>query len=341
MPRTAIAEMRINPGVAAEMAAGADAALITIGRNSGESFDRKVEGDFNLTPAEKDLIRIVCNAFHSKGKKAVVVLNIGGVVETESWRALPDSILLAWQAGQESGNSIADIISGRVNPSGKLASTFPTRYEDIPSSKNFPGTVLEKGPDSSPAPQDGMAAFRNPKPSRIFYAEGIYVGYRYFESFAVKPAYEFGYGLSYTSFDYGKLSLDSTAPGEVTVTMAVKNAGKSAGKEVVQLYIAPPSGRLEKPEIELKAFAKTRLLSPGESQTLAFKLTPRRLASFDTSSSSWIAESGKYEVRVGASSRDIRQTASFMLDKDMAVKKESAALVPRMKINELTRAAAK
>jgi beta-glucosidase len=266
-----------------------------------------------------------------------VVLNIGGVIETESWKGLPDGILLAWQAGQESGNSIADVIGGKVNPSGKLASTFPVRYEDVPSSKNFPGVIIDAAQAMAESPgTDGMTSFRNPKPSRITYEEGIYIGYRYYETFDVKPVYEFGYGLSYTSFEYGKLSLGSQKfAGEITATLDVKNSGKAAGKEIVQLYIAAPARKLDKPEMELKSFAKTRLLSPGESQTLTFVLKPRQLSSFDPVASSWIAEAGKYEVRVGASSRDIRQTASFSLDSDLIVKKESAALTSKTKINEL------
>jgi beta-glucosidase len=252
---------------------------------------------------------------------------------------LPDGILLAWQAGQESGNSIADVISGKVNPSGKLASTFPARYEDVPSSRNFPGVVIDAAPAKVESVQaDGMSAFRNPKASRITYEEGIYIGYRYYESFGVKPVYEFGYGLSYASFDYGKLSLSSqNFTGEITATLDVKNTGKVAGKETVQVYITAPSRKLDKPAMELKAFTKTRLLNPGESQTLTFVLKPRQLSSFDPVASSWIAEAGKYEVRVGASSRDIRQAASFSLDSDLVVKKESVGLVPKTKINELKR----
>ena len=337
MPPALTQEMTVAPSFAARMASDADAALITIGRNSGEFFDRKVEGDFKLTQAEAGLIRTISGAFHSRGKKAIVVLNIGGVIETESWNRLPDAILLAWQAGQESGNSIADVISGKANPSGKLATTFPVQYEDVPSSRNFPGTVINAAQSKAASPQtDGMSAFQNPRPSRITYEEGIYIGYRYYETFGVKPVYEFGYGLSYTSFEYGKLSLSSQKfANEITATLDVKNTGKVAGREIVQLYIAAPAQKLNKPAIELKAFAKTRLLSPGESQALTFVLKPRQLASFDPAASSWIAEAGKYEVKAGASSRDIRQTASFSLDSDLMVKKESVALAPKTRINEL------
>jgi beta-glucosidase len=343
MPQTPIAEMSISPAQVAMLAEAMDVALITIGRRSGEFFDRKVDGDFNLAAKETDLIKVVTNAFRARGKSAIVVLNIGGVIETESWRKVPDAILLAWQAGQEGGNAIADVISGKVNPSGKLASTFPIRYEHVPSSRNFPGVVVAAGNGSStPELTDGLSAFFNPKPSRITYEEGIYVGYRYYETFGIKPAYEFGYGLSYTSFEYGKLSLNSqTFSGEITATLNVKNAGKTAGKEIVELYLSSPSLKLDKPALELRAFAKTHLLNPGESQTLSFVLKPRQLASFDPANSAWIAEAGKYEVKAGASSKDIRQSASFMLENDLMVKKESSALHPNTMINELKRVSAK
>jgi beta-glucosidase len=336
MPPIPIEEMLVERALASKIASDTDVALITIGRNSGEFFDRKIEGDFNLTKTEMDLIKVVSEVFHAQGKKVIVVLNIGGVIETESWKKLPDSMLLAWQGGQECGNAIADVISGKVNPSGKLASTFPVRYADVPSSKNFPGIILDGSQPSSSDQADGMSAFNNPKPSRITYEEGIYVGYRYYETFRVKPSYEFGYGLSYTSFDYGRLSLGNPdLGGEITASLDVKNTGKTAGSDIVQVYISAPFRKLAKPAAELKAFAKTRLLKPGESQTLSFTLKPRQLASYDPASSSWIAEAGKYEVRAGASSRDIRQTAAFTLGKDILVKQESRALVPRVLINEL------
>jgi beta-glucosidase len=337
MPQVPIGEMPVSSGFAARMASLADAALITIGRNSGEFFDRKEAGDFNLTPEEKALIETVTGAFHSAGKAAVVVLNIGGVIETASWRHMPDAILLAWQPGQEAGNAIADVISGTVNPSGKLASTFPLSYADVPSASNFPGVVIQEDPPRKDSDEeDGMSAFRNPKPSRIVYEEGIFVGYRYYETFGVEPAYEFGYGLSYTDFDYGPLSLSSGEFSDrLTVSVEVTNAGQAAGREVVQLYLSAPGERLDKPAMELKGFEKTRLLEPGESQVIKFELNLRNLASFDSDSSSWIAEAGKYVVQIGASLRDIRQAAYFDLEDDQVAKKESVAMVPQVEINEL------
>lgn len=332
-----ISEMAIPVELVGKMVAGTDGALITIGRNSGEGSDRKVEGDFNLSSAEKDLIRIVSKSFHAKGKKVIVALNIGGVIEVASWRDLPDAILLTWQGGQEAGHSIADVFSGKVNPSGKLASTFPMQYQDVPSAKNFPGVVME--PENKPEngeANDMLGAFRKPKKSRVIYEEGIYVGYRYYETAGVKPAYEFGYGLSYTTFDYSGLSINSKKfSDKLIATVTVRNVGKVAGKEVVQLYLSAPAKKLDKPEAELKGFIKTRLLKPGESQILSFTVTPRNLSSFDPASSSWVAEAGKYELRIGASSRDIRQKASFDLDRELIVKKESKALAPPVSINEL------
>lgn len=329
-----VAEMAVPPDLLEGLAGTADAAVITIGRNSGEGRDRSEgEGDFRLTRAERDLIRTVSAAFQAKGKKAVVILNVGGVVEVASWRDQPDAILLAWQGGQETGNAIADILSGKVTPSGKLATTFPVRYEDVPSARSFPGSVVEP---AAPTPAPGEpSGRRRGQPARVTYEDGIYVGYRYYESFNVRPAYEFGYGLSYTSFDHSNLKLSAAAfDGPLTVTVEVKNTGAAAGKEVVQLYVTAPAAKLDKPALELKGFAKTRLLAPGESETLTLVLDARSLASFDAASSSWVAEAGTYQVKIGASSRDIRQTAAFTLAQDLTVKTETAALVPKEKFQE-------
>jgi beta-glucosidase len=329
-----IEELSLNQDIINGMANVSDAAIITIGRNSGEGSDRtNAKGDFQLSDSEQQLIKNVSAAFKAKGKKTIVILNVGGVIETASWRDLPDAILLAWQAGQETGNSVADILIGKVNPSGKIATTFPVSYEDVPSAKTFPGKELA---ETKPADQGPLNAFMRIKPAVVTYEDGIYVGYRYYETFKVKPAYEFGFGLSYTNFTYSNLKLSSTKfSGSVTVTVDVKNSGTAAGKEVAELYLSAPAMKLDKPSIELKGFVKTRLLKPGETQTLSFVIDSRRLSSFDPATSSWLAEAGKYDVKVGASSRDIKLTGSFTLAKDLIVKKESVSLLPKEKIAEL------
>lgn len=337
--RQPIAEMNIRPSLAGNAAAEADIALITVGRNSGEGSDRKDEnGDFYLTEQEKSLIRTVSRAFQDKGKNAVVVLNIGGVIETASWRDDPEAILLAWQPGQEAGNSIADVLSGKVNPSGKLASSFPLSYTDVPSAGNFPGIEIESE-EAKTAAADPNASFRSRMAGRkaeVIYEEDIYVGYRYYNSFDKEVAYEFGYGLSYTQFTYSNLKLSSSEfEDSISVSIDIENTGQIAGKEAVQVYLSAPAATLNKPREELVAFAKTRLLEPGQKQTLTFEFNARDLASFETASSSWLAEAGEYTVKVGASSRNIKQTAAFQLDEDIVVKKVNKALSPHREINIL------
>jgi len=333
-----IAELTINSDIVNSMVNVTDAAIITIGRNSGEGYDRKdEEGDFELSSAEKGLIKLVTTAYQAISKKVILILNVGGVVETASWKDIPDAILLAWQAGQETGNSIADVLSGKVNPSGKLASTFPVNYKDVPSARNFPGKVTEQA-QAQPANTDaGMAGgFMRPRAAEVTYEEGIYTGYRYYNTFNVPVSYEFGYGLSYTTFEYSNVILSAAKFNkQMTITVDIKNSGKVPGKEIVQLYLSAPSVRIDKPESELKGFAKTRLLQPGEVQTISFTIDEKSLASFNPPTSSWVADAGQYTVKIGASSKDIRQTASFSLGKYLNVDKESVALVPKEKINEL------
>lgn len=298
-------------------AANDEAAIITIGRNAGEGADRKLDNDYYLSDAEKTLIKTVSAAFHAVNKKVIVVLNIGGVTDVSSWRDQVDGILLAWQPGIEAGNAIADVLSGNVNPSGKLATTFPVSYQDVPSSKNFPGTPADK-------------------PVKVVYEEGIYVGYRYYNTFGVKPAYDFGYGLSYTTFSYSNLKLSNTSfTDHILASVTITNSGKVAGKEVVQVYLTAPAKMMDKPSEELKAFAKTRLLQPGESQTLRFNIKALDLASYDTKTSSWIAEAGNYSLKIGASSVNIKQTANFNLAKQLVVEKDTKLLTPQETITEL------
>jgi len=286
--------------------------IYTIKRNAGEGVDRKL-ADFSLSDIEHSQLRQLGDAFHKRGKKLIVILNIGGQIEVSSWKQDADAILLAWQPGIEAGNAIADILSGRINPSGKTAITFPVKYEDEPSAKTFPGNLTD-----------------------VIYNEGIYVGYRYFRSFGVKPAVPFGFGLSYTTFGYANLKLSAPAfEGKMVATVTIKNTGKSVGNEVVQLYLTAPHSSLDKPSEELKAFAKTKLLKPGESQTLTFTLNSKDLASFDPGLSAWIADAGKYEVKIGASSEDIKLIKSFTLSKNTTVEKVHHALTPLVAIDEL------
>lgn len=327
-PRTP--EMDITEESAKEAAENADLAVITIGRNSGEGSDRTVS-DFDLAEVEKKMIQTVAKAFREKGKKTIVVLNIGGIIETASWRDIPDAILLAWQPGQEAGDAIADVLRGKVNPSGKLADSFPMAYSDVPSANNFPGTPTEA---EKAAPPEGNG--RNRGPSQVVYEEDIYVGYRYYDTFDKPIAYEFGYGLSYTTFDYSNMKLSAKSfQNGLTVSVDVKNSGTVAGREVVQLYLTAPANKLHKPRHVLVAFGKTRLLGPGQSETLTFELAPMDLASFDTPSSSWVAEAGKYTVEAAASSRKIKLTDTFTLARELMVQKVSQSLTPQVKINTL------
>ncbi len=311
-----VPEPELTPAEISSAADQDDAAIFTIRRNAGEGADRKV-ADFNLSDAETAQLKAVADAFRAKGKKLVVVLNIGGVIETASWRNIPDAILLAWQPGLETGNAIADVLTGAVDPSGKLAQTFPVKYEDVPSAKTFPGTPANR-------------------PAESVYNEGIYVGYRYYSSFAVKTAYPFGYGLSYTKFSYSNLRLSSPAFNKkITATVTITNTGKVAGKEVAELYLSAPHTGLNKPSEELKAFGKTGLLAPGQSTTIVLTINAKDLASFNTDASAWIADAGKYEVKIGASSEDIKLTKSFTLAKTVTVEKVHKALAPQLAIDEL------
>lgn len=328
MPREPVPEMELDDATLSGIADRTGMALIIIGRNSGEFRDRPVE-DFYFSKKEKNLIKKISEIYHAGGKKVVVVLNTGGVVETASWKDQPDAILLAWQAGQETGHAIADVFTGRVNPSGKLATTFPVTYEDVPSSTTFPGEEL---PVEEPE-EEGRRNLMRSTPSRIVYEDDIFVGYRYYEAFDVETAYEFGFGMSYTSFSYGEVTLSAEQFREsLTAELYITNTGETAGKEVVQLYISAPGGGKDKPVKELRAFAKTRLLDPGETQRIAFTIDLMSLGSFDAGTSSWHAGAGTFEVHVGAFSADIRQSTSFTLEGDRTAEKVSRSLLPREEI---------
>ena len=320
-------EFGLSPIAIGKEVQTADAAIITIGRQAGEGVDRDIDTEFNLIPEEHALIVDVCNAFHQSSKPVIVIINSGSVIETASWSGYPDAILCAWQPGMEGGNSIADLLTGKVNPSGKLTMTWPLAATDHPSTKNFPGALDDYTFQM-------MVGNNAPIPGHAYtnHEEDIYVGYRYFDTFNRDVAYPFGYGLSYTTFEFSKPSCRVDGRGTtVNITVTVKNTGNLAGKEVAQVYVQAPKGRLEKPVQELKAFAKTRELKPGESQTLTMAVPVRDLASFDEANSQWLTEAGTYTFRIGSSSRDIQATASVTLKE--YTEKTTNALAPKAKLN--------
>lgn len=331
LPTPLAGEMVFSADELNRHAKDADVAIVTIGRNSGEFLDRTT-ADFNLSEANKRLINDVTLAFHAKGKKVVVIMNIGGVIETDSWKNLPDAILCAWQGGQEGGNSVADVISGKSYPSGKLSMTFPVAFSDHASSANFPLDIKEEirlgGNNDSVA--DPIRTYHYTP-----YEEDVYVGYRYFDSFDKAVSYPFGYGMSYTDFEYSNPTVKAVN-GNYIVSVDIKNIGKHAGKEIVQLYASAPDAKQNnKPEKELKAFTKTSELQPGEMQTVTLNVAAKDLASFDDNNSEWVVAPGKYQLLVGASSRDIRHK----LDIDVDESREPAhkLFAPKSQINTLKR----
>ena len=307
---------------------GADAAIITIGRQAGEGVDRDINTEFNLNAEERALITDVCNAFHAAGKPVIVIINSGSVIETASWSGYPDAILCAWQPGMEGGNSIADLLTGKVNPSGKLTMTWPVAATDHASTKNFPGQIDDYSLQM-------MIGNKTPIPGHAYtnHEEDIYVGYRYFDTFGRDVAYPFGFGLSYTTFAFSKPVVKAKGKDAVEVSITVKNTGSVSGKEVAQVYVKAPKGNLEKPAQELKAFAKSRELQPGESEVLTMTIPVRMLASFDEANSQWLTEAGTYTFCIGNSSRNIAATATLKLGE--YTEKTTNALAPQHKLNLL------
>ena len=309
--KAVLPELAVSRPVINVQAQESDLAIITLGRQAGEGSDRHEEGDFTLTDVERQLITDVCNAFHLANKPVVVVLNMGNVIETASWKSMPDAILLAWQPGQEGGYSVADVLTGKAYPSGKLTMTWPNNLIDLPSSSSYPNVR--------------QAAARGRGNNKVEFQdytkhlEGINVGYRYFTTSKKEVSYPFGFGLSYTTFSYSKPVVKASKNG-LTASITVTNTGKRAGKEVVELYVSAPAGGLEKPSCELKAFAKTKELQPKQSETLTMELSLYDLASYNESTQSWETAAGKYTISFGASVDDIRATAPFNLSKAHTVK---------------------
>ena len=282
-----------------EQAKANAAAILTIARGTGEACDRAAS-EFELTESERILIDSLSSAYHKCGKPLIVLLNVPSPIETVSWRDKVDAILLVGQAGERIGESIADALTGKVAPSGRLADSWPVSYGDAPADKNFPSEVGQdlKSIIAPRASREGRELVRNI--DYTDYQEGIYVGYRYFTTFSADVAYPFGYGLSYTSFDYEDSAVVASEGGFVA-RVRVRNSGSLPGREVVQLYVSAPSGGLEKPLRELKGFAKTRVLAPGESEVVEIPVSYYELASWNEKNDRWETAKGTYHFGFGSS----------------------------------------
>ena len=318
---------------------GSDVAIISLGRKSGEAADRS-ETDFYLKVGESQLIKAVSVAYHAKGKKVIVLLDICSPIDVASWQDQVDGLVCTWQGGQESGFSVADVLSGQVNPSGKLPMTFEKRYGDAYADKNFPANVDDKtigamfmwGYNKDSAPNE-----RKPEANIDFtnYEEDIFVGYRYFDSFGKEVAYPFGFGLSYTTFEYNNMSVNEK-DGIYTIQVDVKNTGSRAGRNVVELFVAAPnSKKLNKPEKELRNYAKTRLLQPGQTETVTMKVSTSDLASFNEKASAWKTDAGVYTFMICSSANDI-EVASTAKVKPWTQKVHNV-MSPNVRLNLLKR----
>ncbi len=320
-------EMPISQNLAEKIRETSDTAVILIGRSAGEDHDNLVqEGSYLLTGTEEEMIANVCRVF----EKTVVLLNVGNIIDM-SWMETshPSSAAYIWQGGQEGGNGAVDVLMGDVSPSGKLPDTIAKDVRAIPSTKNFAN------------------------PEEAVYSEDIYVGYRYFETFAPEQAlYPFGFGLSYTSFEIKDTGFeavfDEKKLKKIRITMEVKNTGSRAGKEVVQVYASAPQGKLGKPAKVLCGFAKTALLQPGEAETIRISIDPCEIASYDDAGltgekSAYVLEAGEYIFYAGSDVRSAKRAGSFeisqlevlqRLTEAMAPEREFDVLVPAEQQNE-------
>ncbi len=303
-------EMILKEEVVRNASQKTDMALVVIGRTAGEDRDNSAaEGSYYLTEAERKMIEIVRRYF----SRMIIVLNVGNIIDMK-WvnEYKPDAVMLVWQGGQEGGNGVADVLTGKVNPCGKLTDTIANDISDYPSEANF-GNEYEN-----------------------IYAEDIYVGYRYFESVArERVRYPFGYGLSYTKFHIKTKFLD-----DISIDSAITNIGKAAGREVVQVYVEAPQGKLGKAARVLVDFGKTGLLKPEEREILHFKINIQKLASYDDSGctgykSCYVLEAGEYKFYVGTDVRTAELAGSYFIKETIVVEELQEALAPTARFERL------
>lgn len=300
-------EMPLTDEMVENAAKNASVAIAVIGRTAGEEQDNSVaEGSYLLTADEMDMLRRV----RAKFTKMAVLLNVGNIIDMKWMEEIrPDAVMYIWQGGMTGGTGTAAVLTGKVSPSGKLPDTIARDAADYPSAADFGD------------------------PDRDLYREDIYVGYRYFETFAKeKVLYPFGYGLSYTQFEVKTTAAEQTAEA-LTLRVAVKNIGKYSGKEVVQAYFSAPQGALGKPARQLCAFEKTRTLAPNEQQEISMTIPRAQLASYDDSGASgnincYVLEAGEYRFFVGTDVRSAVQAASFTIDKTEVVSRHEQAAAP-------------
>ena len=300
-------EMPLDDETVKKSAEKCDTAIVIIGRTAGEEQDSKVEeGSYLLTETENNMLEKVCKAF----EKVVVLLNVGGIIDMSFVDMYnPDSVLYVWQGGMTGGTGVANVLTGKISPCGKLPDTIAYEVSDYPSDKNFGGK------------------------ERNFYCEDIYVGYRWFETFARhRVRYPFGYGLSYTDFE---MSVENSTYNEDSVIFRVKvnNTGSYSGKEVVQVYCRQPQGELGKPAKVLCGFAKTKTLAPQESQTVEIKVNYYDIASYDDSGVTghrfcWVLEKGKYTFIVGNSVRNTQVADIYEISETKVLRECSQAMPP-------------
>ena len=297
----------VTEAYAKDCADGADAAVIVISRDSSEGADnRPSKGDYLLNDTEFDMVKRVSEAFHAKGKTVTVLINTGSAIEVASWRDLVDAIIFIGYPGQSTGTAVAAVLSGEVNPSAKTTMSWPIAYADTPNYSTFPGN-----------------------PGKTVYYEDIYVGYRYYETFDVETAYPFGYGLSYTEFEYSDFAVKENKDGTLTATVKITNKGKAAGREIAEIYVSKPETTLEQPKYELCGFAKTSLLQPGESETLTVTITADDLFSYDTANSRYIVDKGVYKFYIASSAENMYGDASVEIKETRVIYDVENRCVPQ------------